>query len=133
MWKSWVLVFLGLGVLAAEIHTFLGEQVADNDEEASEAFPSSSNSLEAAPPYLESETVPEVTSPHPEPLVTVTVAEPLVTSQEAEQEESGVLVVLVICLASFLSVYVIYSLFGRKKERRRSTELRTYRRVGAED
>lgn len=111
LWKGW-LMLMGLGVLAGEIHALLGEESqGDNDETT--LFSASS------PSYLDSEPLPDQAL-HPLP------SSPLQAQQV--QEESGLTVLLAICAASFFSVYVIYSLFGRKKERRRGTELRTYSR-----
>lgn len=115
LWKSWV-VLMGLGVLAGQIHTLLGEESqGDKDETAL--------SPAASPSYFDSEPLSEDKALHPlHPLP----SSPLEAQQV--QEESGLTVLLAICAASFFSVYVIYSLFGRKRERRRGTELRTYSR-----
>lgn len=111
LWKSWLLL-VGLGVLAGEIHALLGEESQGDNDEA--ALPPASS-----PTYFES--LPS--NAHP-PLPS-----PALEAQQVQgQEESGVTVLLAICAASFFSVYVIYSLFGKKKERRRGTELRTYSR-----
>lgn len=113
LWKSWLLL-VGLGVLAGEIHALLGEESQGDNDEA--ALPPASS-----PTYFDSESLPS--NAHP-PLP----SPPLEAQQVQGQEESGVTVLLAICAASFFSVYVIYSLFGKKKERRRGTELRTYSR-----
>lgn len=131
LWKGWLVVILSVGVLAGEIHAFLGEDdQSDNDEQISAQStipPASSSSYEDSPSYFDSEPLPEDNSHHP-------ASPPKEAQLEGRQvqpqgqEESGIMVLLAICLASFFSVYVIYSLFGKKKERRRGTELRTYSR-----
>ena len=136
LWKGWLAVILGMGVLAGEIHAFLGEEdQSDNDESisAQSAIPpaSSPSSYEDAPSYFDSEPLPEDNSHHPQPSPPKEAQLEGRQVQPQGQEESGIMVLLAICVASFFSVYVIYSLFGKKKERRRGTELKTYSRSTA--
>lgn len=137
LWKGWLVVAVAMGVLAGEIHTFLGEEdQSDNDESisAQSTIPpaSSPSSYEDSPSYFDSEPLPEDNSHHPPPPSPSKEAQLEGRQVQPQgQEESGIMVLLAICAASFFSVYVIYSLFGKKKERRRGTELRTYSRSTA--